>query len=133
MPKLKQFINDLQNIVYSYVGYKELYDRVINEINTLLTKKNALFSRKKYEMILGTSGYMIYHRTYADHIRVISIQRQYEGLNSILFDAHHFLLTFKLNTRKTYYDSDDFTAGQIVGNYIEESIYQYEEDFEDED
>jgi len=100
---------EIQQIIFEFdPTYRDVFDKVVKEMNTILEGKKELQFKKKYQNIFGDSSYGIVHRTESEygHIRVALIQPQYEGCNSVLLTPFKVLLFMKISNSRNIHTNE---------------------------
>lgn len=126
--------SDLQNIVFSYDDtYKINYNMVIAEIQQLLSMRNCLEFKKKHWCLGLNSWYSIAHKMGFYHIRVSSIQNEFEGCNSLLLSPYQLMLNMENSIRgNKMIDEFDYDKFFDFQNEIFDFVMQFNESDEDD-
>ena len=109
--------------------WRDKYSNVINAINEIMNSSSDLKAKPKYRILLGTAAYRQAHRTYHDHIRIASIQPEYEGCNSLLLTPYKLLLSMYV-CRCGHYNEEDYRRFNILQSDLEAAVYDNESDNE---
>ena len=102
---------------------------VINAINEIMHRSSDLKAKPKHRFLLGSSHYRQVHRTCYDHIRIASIQPQYEGCNSLLLTPYKLLLSIAMYACCCgIYDEEDYERFNDLQSDLEAALYNTESD-----
>ena len=107
--------------------WRDEYNNVINAINEIMHRSSDLKAKPKHRFLLGSSHYRQVHRTYYDHIRIASIQPQYEGCNSLLVTPYKLLLSVNVCRCKVF-DEYDYRRFNNLQSDEEAALYNTESD-----
>lgn len=110
--------------------HREKFDRVVNEMKTLLSTLQELEFKPKYQKFFGQASYAhVTCATYGGNYRLASVEMQNDYFsNSIEFTAQKVLLYMKLG--RSNHDDDDFTAfharqWDIHDRHLEETVHTF--------
>jgi hypothetical protein len=138
---------EIQQLVYEFdPTYHIVFDKVMQDLKKILARHTQLQFKKKYQRIFGSSAYAMVHRTCAGHIRVASIEREYEGCNSVLLEVHKVLLFMQVsderydcscrdcpnNGKLIVYAENDWERFHSLQGRIEDAIYENEYENEED-
>jgi hypothetical protein len=107
--------------------WRDEYNNVINAINEIMDPSSDLEAKPKYRILLGTADYRQVHRTCYDHIRIASIEPEYEGCNSLLLTPYKLLLSMNV-CRCGVYDEYDYRRFHNLQSDLTDAVYDNESD-----